>query len=106
VTITVVAYAQDDDTDVTILEDELATEEMSDLGLDAEDEALINEELGTEDFTELEDAGGDILPGDVDNFEEIPEIAGNENLPPATESGAGLNDACLNSGCQSELLHI
>ena len=38
------AYGQDDDTEVTILEDELAADEMSDLGLDAEDEALINEE--------------------------------------------------------------
>lgn len=83
------AYGQDDDTEVTILEDELAAEEMSDMGLDAEDEALINEELGMEDVTEL-DEGGDILPGDVDNFQTIPE--GNEDLPPATESGAGLND--------------
>ena len=80
-----------------------------DTELSAEDEALIDEELmedeldteeaETEDLdAELaaEDSGGDILPGDTDNFEEIP--AGNEDLPPATESGAGLNDACLDSG--------
>ena len=55
-----------------------ATEEMEDLGLDAEDEALINEELGEEELdTEAADSGGDILPGDVDNFQEIP--AGNED---------------------------
>ena len=99
-------YAQgDDDEEVTVLEDDMAaTEEMEDLGLDTEDEALIDEELGMEDFSELEDTdtasdiegGGDILPGDTDNFEEIP--AGNEDLPPAEQSGAGLNDACLDSG--------
>ena len=95
--------AQDDDVEVSILEDELATDEMSDMGLDAEDEALINEELmmddeftGIDELAGLDSSGGDILPGDVDNFEEIP--AGNEGLPPATESGAGLNDACLQSG--------
>ena len=31
-----------------------------------------------------------------DNFQPIP--PGNENLPPAEQSGAGLNDACLQSG--------
>jgi hypothetical protein len=40
--------------------------------------------------------GGDILPGDTDNFQPIP--PGNENLPPAQQSGAGLKDACLQSG--------
>ena len=40
--------------------------------------------------------GGDILPGDRDNFQPIP--PGNENLPPAEQSGAGLKDACLQSG--------
>jgi hypothetical protein len=96
------AFAQDDDTEVTILEDDLAAEEMSDLGLDAEDEALLNEELGMEDLSELDtgSSGGDILPGDRDNFEEIP--AGNENLPSAEQSGAGLNDACLQSGFSQE----
>ena len=70
----VTAYAQDDDEEVAVLEDE----EMLDMGLDAEDEALIDEELGTEDSTQLEedpaaDSGGDNLPGDTDNFQEIPE---------------------------------
>jgi hypothetical protein len=85
----------------------ISEEEMAELGLDAEDEALIAEELGMEDTGEVmldeeadlaasDDSGGDILPGDTDNFEERP--AGNEDLPPATESGAGLNDACLDSG--------
>ena len=41
-------------------------------------------------------SGGDILPGDRDNFAPIP--PGNEGLPPAEQSGAGLNDACLKSG--------
>jgi hypothetical protein len=89
----------------------ISEEEMADLGLDAEDEALFNEELGMEDFTELEEdsgdvgsssSGGDILPGDRDNFEEIPAVLGNENLPSAEQSGAGLNDACLQSGFTQE----
>ena len=44
--------------------------------------------------------GGDILPGDRDNFQPIP--PGNENLPPAEQSGAGLNQACLDSGFSQE----
>ena len=96
------------DEEVSVLEDNTEGMDM-DTELSAEDEALIDEELmedeldteeaETEDLdAELaaEDSGGDILPGDTDNFEEIP--AGNEDLPPATESGAGLNDACLDSG--------
>lgn len=45
-------------------------------------------------------SGGDILPGDRDNFQPIP--PGNENLPPAEQSGAGLNQACLDSGFSQE----
>jgi hypothetical protein len=41
-------------------------------------------------------SGGDILPGDRDNFQPIP--PGNEGLPAAEQSGAGLKDACLQSG--------
>jgi hypothetical protein len=41
-------------------------------------------------------SGGDILPGDRDNFQPIP--SGNEGLPAAEQSGAGLKDACLQSG--------
>jgi hypothetical protein len=96
------AYAQDDE-EVTVLDDETAAEDVvdSDMELEAEDEALIDEELDTGDFDEVdpelsEDSGGDLLPGDRENFEEIP--AGNEDLPPAEQSGAGLNDACLQSG--------
>lgn len=44
--------------------------------------------------------GGDLLPGDRDNFQPIP--PGNEGLPPAEQSGAGLNDACLQSGFSQE----
>ena len=57
-------------------------------------------DLGTGDFDEVDpelaEDSGDLLPRDRDNFEEIP--AGNEDLPPAEQSGAGLNDACLQSG--------
>jgi hypothetical protein len=61
-------------------------------------------EAGARDEGEEEDSvesgsssgGGDILPGDRDNFQPIP--PGNENLPSAEQSGAGLNDACLQSG--------
>ena len=45
-------------------------------------------------------SGGDILPGDRDNFQPIP--PGNENLPSAEQSGAGLNQACLDSGFSQE----
>jgi hypothetical protein len=45
-------------------------------------------------------SGGDILPGDRDNFQPIP--PGQGNLPPAEQSGAGLNDACLKSGFSQE----
>jgi hypothetical protein len=45
-------------------------------------------------------SGGDILPGDKDNFQPIP--PGQGNLPPAEQSGAGLNQACLDSGFSQE----
>jgi hypothetical protein len=45
-------------------------------------------------------SGGDILPGDKDNFQPIP--PGQQNLPPAEQSGAGLNQACLDSGFSQE----
>ena len=55
---------------------------------------------GEEEDSGSSGSGGDILPGDKDNFQPIP--PGNEGLPPAEQSGAGLNQACLQSGFSQE----
>jgi hypothetical protein len=69
-------------------------------GEDEDDEESSDEDSGKNVGDTLENAvgssGGDILPGDTDNFQPIPPENG--NLPSAQQSGAGLKDACLQSG--------
>jgi hypothetical protein len=70
---------------------------------DREDAEGIIEKGALEGGGEGTGSEGDILPGDKDdfvappnNFQPIPQ--GQQNLPPAAQSGAGLIDACLQSG--------
>jgi hypothetical protein len=66
-------------------------------GRDEEDEESSDEESNSEDSG---DSGDSQLIPQQNNFQPIP--PGNENLPPADQSGAGLNDACLKSGFSQE----
>jgi hypothetical protein len=79
--------------------DNLDTEEIDIDDMNARD--VDDEEDDEEDNENEEDSGdsGSLLqqaPQQQNNFQPIP--PGQQNLPPAQQSGAGLNDACLKSG--------
>ena len=79
-----------------------------------ETEAIDIDDMNTRDEDEDEDEEDNVNEGDSgdsgsssqqapqqqNNFQPIP--PGQQNLPPAQQSGAGLNDACLKSGFSQE----
>jgi hypothetical protein len=76
-------------------EDQEDTDEMEER--DEEGQESSDEESSSSDSPDSVDSQP--IP-QQNNFQPIP--PGNENLPPAEQSGAGLNDACLKSGFSQE----
>jgi hypothetical protein len=102
------AIAENDNEELAELEEEEREllDELSELEGDSVEQSIETEDESDNEGNENEGNNGDsdfssqLAPQQQNNFQPIP--PGQQNLPPAQQSGAGLNDACLKSGFSQE----